>query len=304
MSLRGLSWLMLAALSISSPLIAGDGPTTAYLARKNKASGAINGAGSHLTSDAQGALSEKYLHDLQGSLRELVGPFHLDGFPAEGTIRPDDLIEGEVGNESLDGLYVESTDGSMQAVVSTKYLLAEWLARTDRSARDPRNLIPLEIGKAFAAELFYTWVFSDDTHYYRMAELPVVLNGRDGVAKAFLYVRTNDTPAPYKPNGIAVAVQIADRVVVIKEGFKDDFSATVMPTCTAQYQRDSATAGVLLKEYQESPGRDQKLFDRYQTLDDAANLAYQKCFQGLVSEQPYYSSLVRRAQALVDRVHY
>ena len=271
---------------------------------KDKAYAAVNSAGSHLTGDARGALSDHYLHDLRGALRSLVGPFRVDGLPVEGDIRPDDLIEGDLGYDTLDGLHVESTDRSMDAVISTRHLLSEWLVRTDRKVQDPKDFMPLDVGKAFTTELLYTWVFADDAHYYTMAELPVVLNGRNGVAKAVLYTRTSDTVGLYAPNGIAVAVEMEDRVVILKENFKDDFAVAVLPPCRSQFESDSAKDDALLKVYQASSHSEQKLFDPYQQLDDAANLEYQKCFQRLIPAQPYYSALISRAQALVDRVKY
>jgi len=304
MALKGLSWSVLAVLWSSPALAAGDGPTAAYIAMKDKAYAAVNNADSHLTTDAQGALSARYLRDLQGPLRGLVGPFRVDGLPTEGTIRPDDIIAGDLGSDTLDGLHVESTDGSIEAVISTRYLLSEWLVRTDREVRDPKDLLPMDIGKAFVTELFYTWVFADDAHYYSLAELPVAKDGRNSVAKAVLYTRTSDTPGLSVPEGIAVAVQMEDRVVVLKESFKDGFAVAALPSCNVQFKSDSAKADDVLKAYQASPHGDQKLFDRYQQLDDAANLEYQKCFQRLVPAQPYYSALIRRAQALVDRVKY
>lgn len=304
MSLKGLLWAVVAALWISPALATGDGPTAAYLAMKDKAYAAVNSAGSHPTGDAQDALAAHYLHDLQGDLRGLVGPFRVDGLPVEGTIRPDDLIEGDLGNDALDGLHVESTDRSMEAVISTSYLLSEWLVRTDREVQDPGNLLPLDLSKTFTMEAFYTWVFADDVHYYTMAELPVVLNGRNSMAKAVLYTRTSDTVGLDAPDGIAVAVEMEDRVVVLKQNFKDGFAVEVLPSCSSQFKNAKAKADALLTDYQVTPHRDQKLFDRYQQLDDAANLEYQKCFQRMIPAQPYYAALIKRAQALVDRVKY
>lgn len=300
---KGLLWGALAALWISPALATVDGPTAAYLAMRDKAHAAVNSAG-HLTGNAQDALATSYLHDLQGALRGLVGPFRVDGLPDEGTIQPGDLFEGDLGSDTLDGLHVESADRSVEAVISTSYLLSEWLARMDSKTQDPEYLLPLDISNAFTAELFYTWVFADDVHYYTMAELPVVLNGRNSVAKAVLYTRTSDTVGLYAPDGIAVAVEMEDRVVVLKENFNDGYAIPVLPSCVSQFKSASAKADELLKVYHASPHGDPKLFDRYQQLDDAANLEYQKCFQRLIPAQPYYSALIKRAQTLVNRVKY
>lgn len=303
-ALKGASLVLLAALGVSPVLAAVEEPTAAYLAMKANASAAVGNDGSRLSGDAQVSLNAHYLHVLQGPLQGLIGPFRVDGLPPEGTVRPDDLFEGELGSDALDGLYVSSSDGLMEAVISTRHLLSEWLSRTDKAAHDPRDLLPLDVSKAFTAELFYTWVFADDAHYYTMAELPVALKARAGVAKAILYTHTSDSPGLYEPDGIAVSVEMGDRVVVLKEDFRKDFRVAVLPPCKLQFEADTAKADALLKAYQASPHRDGKLFNAYQKLDDAAHLEYQKCFQRLIPEQPYYSTLVSRAQALVDRVQY
>src|SRR6201999_2818792 len=113
------------------------------------------------------------LTSLAGRLQGIVGPFAATGFHGPGGVDFDNLL-GEEGSEGLDGLVYESVDGQSSIVVTTRSLLATWIARVGRKL--PRRLVA-----ALATEDFYTFAIESDAAVYKYATIPIPDQSRLGI---------------------------------------------------------------------------------------------------------------------------
>jgi hypothetical protein len=289
--------LAVALFLLSPSSFAADASTTAYLAARDKAVAAVQREAKHEPIDALELRSQHALEGLQSMLRNIIGPIRIQGFPTEGTIHLETLID-ELGYGKLDGLFVKSFDGNMQAVVSSVPLLHDWLGRHQDSGVSHSGHLPIDMASAFMTEGFYMEAFEDDAYYYKFADLPVVAHHTGGIARAILFEHTQDTPAPYPPDGIAVSVVVDDRVFILKEST----AVREIPACKTAYEKDRDLAEVALRAYHASQLKDKAQFQKYTDLDDAASSNFQRCFQHHLAEQHYFPALVRQAQGLIDRI--
>ncbi|WP_445145825.1 hypothetical protein [Dyella sp. Tek66A03] len=290
--------LVLGVMLLSGRASASDAATSAYVAARNKAVVEIRVASEREPATVEPRNSSA-LNQLQGMIKQIIGPIRLEGFPTSGTSNVDDLVE-DLGYGKLDGIAVQSFDGKEQAVVSTMPLLRTWLRDTSDIAEHHPIATTADVVATFATEIFYTRVFQDDAYYYKYAELPVTSGSATGPARAILFAAAQDYPAPSPPDAIVVTVVSGEKVIVIKTKAK----APDIASCASTFKREYQLAQDAYAAYQKSRLRDKAAFDRSTDMEDRANSHYLQCYGQHLPEQPVYAELVREAQALVDKVQW
>jgi hypothetical protein len=287
-----------AAMLLFAPsLFAQDITTAAYLTARNQATAEIQNNPEHVPEDMLEAREKQALDRLQAMLRHLVGPIRIQGFPGSGSISLETLM-GDLGYGKLDGLSAKSFDGRTDALVSTVPLLKAWLGEHSDSWEGKPAGASLDIAKSFVMEDFYTQVFQDDSYYYLFAELPVIAHHQHSFARAVLYENAQDFVAPNPPENIAVSVVVGNTVFVLKERT----TTGQMAACKVAYDQDSALADAAFASYRASQLKDQAEFKKYTDLQEVADSNFRHCFQQHLTQQPYYTDLVKQAQSLVDRI--
>jgi len=228
-------------------------------------------------------------------MQGIVGPIRLAGFPSSGAYYIDTLTQ-ELGFGKLDAVSMKSLDGSTLALVTTMPLFDDWLKRNPDLLKGAAAAKSEPLAWAFASEEFYSSAFSDDAHYFKYADLPVIPGKGNGVVRAVLFAATQDYPAPYPPQGVVVAMVRGDQVMLLKKSV----TAPEIESCVASYRADMAEAELALLAYQSSKLTDKPQIDRYFKLEEAADTHYLQCYAQRLPETASYASLVREAQALVD----
>lgn len=280
---------------ILAPCHAMDAATSAYLTARDNAVAELADVGSRLPDAELVRRNDAARQKLERMMDGIIGPIHLNGFPVKGEYNVGTLLK-EMGFGMLDGMAVRSRDGQTLAVVTTEPLLRLWLAQNNNMFPHPEKSDVANVAEAFVSGEFYTSGMSDsDVAYNKYAELPVEQGM--GIARAILFVPSQDYPAPAAPQGILVAV-VRDGKVVL---FKEALTAPDISECSTTYARDIQRANELdAADHAAEPSKrpDAPLVLREERVSNA----FIQCYAEHLPRTASYPGLVRQAQALVDLV--
>jgi hypothetical protein len=241
--------------------------------------------------DALWARQAQELGDLERRLRVIIGPLDLDGFPREGTINLQTLVQ-ELGFGSLDGLAYDSQDKNTRIVVTTDELLAKWLPGAVQAQG------PLDIDGALKSEAFYTQsIDDDDAAITKFAEVPVRPPAGARFAFAMLVLRLQDYYAGV-PDEIIVSVMRGHKLFIVSR--RHAFTLDHIPICddiSRDYQArvDQASAA-----HRASRSGDAALSSEPSKLEEEGDIAYRRCFGEHAKEQSAFASVISQTQAIID----
>jgi len=287
-----LAWICALACTTAH---ATDAATANYLTARDKAIAELKDAALHVPDEELVRRDHASLQKLGGMMEGIVGPIHLEGFPTKGQYNVQTLLQ-DMGFGMLDGIAVKSDDGQVLAVETTESLLRVWLAQNNDIVKHRPNSRTVDVVDAFVTGEFYTSGMSDsDIAYNKYAELPVDQGA--GMAKAILFMPSQDYPAPYAPTGVLIAVMRGNRVVL----FRKALAAPDIHECAEAYARDSKKAGEqdAADRAAVTAGKGKVSWaDRDEMLSDA----FIQCYAQHLPHMASYPGLVREAQTLVDLV--
>lgn len=284
---------VLFALTAIGPAFADE---ASYLAKKRSYGEAI--AAALAEGKSTDTLQEEALVDLEGQLAAIVGPLDIDGLPASGSLNPSLLYKDEVGSTHLDGLDLESADGKLRAVASTRRLLEAWLKAKPEWWKDEPE-IARSLEAAFRSDLFYTLAISSDAGISRYADIPIAKPEGVEIAAAMLIVRAQEA-GPFAPEEIVVGVVAGGKVRIATLMHEAVFAAT--EACKSKWAEHENKAETAFKAYQASGLEDQAAFDTYSGHIASADAAFRACFKEKAVSEPAFAKVTDQARALVRRL--
>ncbi|OWT67974.1 MULTISPECIES: hypothetical protein [unclassified Achromobacter] len=262
MTLRALissAFLFAAASSLCMASPAGD-----YLKQKKQITADVEQAVTKGPIEDADKLDQEALLKLEATLRKLIGPLDLQGFPAEGKIALETLEQDQEGSGGLDGLSYTATDGQRQLLVTTKALLTAWFNTNGQVVERDDAL-----AAATTTPEFYTAAINDGAAVYNYASLPVQTGKSGGISEAILFKQGQDDVAPAAPDQIGVTEIHGDRVYVLWQ----KITVQDVAQCKNAFR----------------PGRD-------------TQESFLACFAQHLPAQPGYQALVKQAQGIVDEL--
>ena len=282
---------VLAAFSIivaSSTSIIAAAPEDTYLATRDKAVERIK----KLRGDAAAKLESQTLAELERQLRALIGPKRFNGLPTDGKITLETLNDG-VGLGLLDGLSFDNEDQSRRIIVTTQSLTAAWLKA--HKSWTPERPLPDTLQEAVKTEEFLTQAFGTGAAFVLYGALPVA--SRSGFVHASLFALSQDG-SPSKPESIIIVAVKGDRVFASQT----KLLAPVEPIAICDKLKDKLDlqAQALLKRYNATGSKNQKLFDDYVRLQAQTEVEFKGCFIKNAGSQPWFKTVVLEAQSLSD----
>jgi hypothetical protein len=154
------------------------------------------------------------------------------------------------------------------------------------------------IPAALKKERLYTSGLVVDLHWEWYAEIPVQKPPGATFAVAFLGLRSGDT-GDYAPNGIAIAVVTPTRAYFFDV---KSYDVPRIPECHAIWSRYEAKAEAAMARYRASHLKAEREAQDAQRLEEAGGSALRTCYAKEAPRQPFFPSVIRKAQALVNRV--
>ncbi|CAO3424675.1 hypothetical protein [Azospirillum endophyticum] len=274
-------------------------PLDGYLAARDRHIVALNREAEAGGVDSASRKEADARRELEGMLKAMVGPVAVRGFPADGRINLQTLLK-ELGFGMLDGIAYGEADNQRVVVATTEGLLRSWLKEhrdwwpgLGRMPQDPRT--------ALGEEDFYTQAISTEAAVARFAGLPVKAPGA-GFAVAMLATARQDVVLDV-PDRIVLSVVQGGRVFVAVEPVAAPIAP--IPACNAVWTQHEEAARRAWKVYSASKQDEatrETLFKKATGLETEGDRAYRRCFAQRLETQAAFQTVVRQAQALIDRL--
>ena len=282
---------------------AGSVGDDAYLAARRAAVARIktlDEAGGGYT-EARTQLETRLLHDLEGTLRRVVGPVAVKGFWAPGHANLQTL-SADVGAGALDAMSFQTRDQKTDLYVTTERVFLMWLKEHEVWFPDEPPL-PQDAKDALHVASFYTQAISADAAISLYGSPPVAPPGDATLAIAQLDGASQDQPAP-RPDQLTVSVMRRGKVLMIVTPLNTAFSP--IPACDAlratyETQREALSGAAEKKRKAAAADTvDEASMDALTHLEAEAAAATLRCFATHAKDQPAFAAAGAQAQALVD----
>lgn len=255
--------MVLAALLLGVGTAQAATPLEDYLGKRDRLVAALNKPGNE---DTLGERDMRALRELEILLVAMIRPMAVKGFPPEGRIALDTLIQ-EIGFGRLDGLVFGDAEGASAAYVTTRPLLRAWLK--EHEAWLPEERMPQNEPDALRWEGFYTQAIATDAEVVRYTELPV--NRPPGVDLAYaMLAASRQDLGGWEPDQLVVAAIKGERVYILVQ----PAAAKAITACRRSYPKAESN------EKQEA--------------------AYRRCYEREAENQPWFPAIVGHAQGLLD----
>lgn len=274
-----------------------ESPLEHYLATRDRSITELNRAAKAGDDGTVLKAEDQAFRQLEAMLKDLIGPVAIRGFPREGHISLETLLE-ELGFGQLDGLAYAPPDGERRVVATTDGLFRAWL-KASEARQHGVFAVPQDLREALRSDDVYTMAIGSDSRIDRFAELPVASATADDMF-AMLAIHRQDI-GPWMPDRIIVSLVRNGRVFVAVE--PTSMPIEPIPECSAIWTRYEQANRDALRVYWGSKADEatrQALFKKAITLEGEGDDAHRRCFAEHVKEQGYYQAVVRQAQALVD----
>lgn len=255
--------MVLAALLLGLGTAQAATPLEEYLAKRDRLVAALAKPGNE---DTLGERDARALRELEVLLKAMIKPAAVKGFPAEGRIALDTLIQ-EIGFGRLDGLVYDDADGASAAFVTTRPLLRAWLK--EHEAWLPGERMPQNEPDALRWDGFYTQAIASDAEVVRYSELPVSRPAGVGFAYAMLALSRQDLGG-WEPDQLVVAAIKGERVYILVQ------PAAVKAIAVCRRSHPKAET------------------------NEKQDAAYRRCFEREADSQPWFPAITGQAQGLVD----
>jgi hypothetical protein len=222
---------------------------------------------------------------LEKQMLAIVGSSAPKGFGA-AKFNLGSLFTGDMDFGRLDGLVFEADDGRTQMIVTTLPLLQRWLKSKEELSPDPDT--------AIRTTAFLMQAVQTDAAILRYADIPL------GVPRSFaiLVGRTQDQ-APTQADEAFVTAIRGDRVFIASAGLKQPIA---IAACSSE--RIAADRRIeKLSNAGAKKGEDDEAFSkRMETMRDAAEADFLKCFAERAPKEPRFAAAIARAKELHDRM--
>jgi hypothetical protein len=245
------------------------------------------------TGDEGAAAHDRALADLEGKLRQIIGPVAIKGLPGDGKSFIDTLLEGDEDFARLDGLFVTSKDESLTVVVTTPRLFDIWMRTHEDFWKE--NPLPSDLRAALKRDDFYTQALSSGSAVVIYADIPVTAPPGADLAVAVLNTHTQDL-VPAVPDEMIITVRRADRMFFISSKAK----AGRIAACDKSHAQIKKQADAAAVAYEKSGRKDAKLEEKMTQAERAIDEAYPSCFATQARNASFFPALIKQAQQLVD----
>ncbi|MBN3723266.1 hypothetical protein [Burkholderia sp. Ac-20379] len=264
-------FLLAASTSLCMAATAGD-----YLNERTQSAAEVARVAAKGSDDATSAAQTKALDRLQTTLRGVIPPQHVKGFPAQGKITLQTLVAGEPGYGGLDGLVYAAQDDRKHLIATTRPLLDAWLKVYGHSVKLPANPAGVLSSGAFwggAINEGGADAIHNANTVVKYADLPVKAAKAGAVAKAILFTQGEDEDPNAAPDLVGVALLQGERVYV---RWDRTAGAPATSACLKAYQSDKADG---------SPGG-----------------AFAQCYGKRAAASSGFAAAVKQAQGIVDEL--
>jgi hypothetical protein len=228
---------------------------------------------------------EKARSALEKQMLAIVGPAAPKGFGA-AKFNLGSLFTGDVDFGRLDGLVFEADDGRTQMIVTTLPLLQRWLKSKAELSADP--------DQAMGTTAFLIHAVQTDAAILRYADIPLSTPR----TFAMLANRTQDQ-APTEANEVFVAAIRGDRVFIANAELKQPIAIAACSSArrmSDQRIEKASDAGAGKGE------NDEAFSKRMETMRDAAEADFLKCFAERAPKEQRFAAAIARAKELYDRM--
>lgn len=220
-------------------------------------------------------------------LTEVVGPFKVDGFPSRGRASPAAISNNPCCQE-MDSFEFKNDKG-------------EWLYVTTQGLAKsfyPAAASPLDYIAAMVPLVSFAALPESAATKY--ADLPVRGANKNYLVHAFVATyNVGDSGTPAAPDKIMVFVFAGDRIFFMASPVKPP----EIPECTKKWSEINNKASAPFDAFVASNRKNQKLLEESNRLEAQAIDAAVSCYQQEAKNQPFFASLVKQAQSMVDRIH-
>ena len=224
------------------------------------------------------------LDSLKQPIRDIIGPFRIDGFSGEGELAFGSEYDTDNPCDQLDGLlfYNKHTKETLQ--VTTKGLIDNYLERQGvigkKNSSDTRPLYEIYVALSDMSDADLN-EFSVDYE----GLIPVKKQGWQDFAYAEFYTGGQEL-GPWQPSNIKVVVGIKGRVFMLDSPVIE--GNYEIPKCKRIWDK---VAGMLYSS-------DRKSGD----MVDDGYMAYRRCYVKHAKSQPFFAILTSQAQSMVARL--
>jgi hypothetical protein len=245
------------------------------------------------TGDEGVAAHDRALADLEGKLRQIIGPVAIKGLPGDGKSFVNTLFEGDEDFARLDGLFVTNANESLTAVVTTPRLYDIWLRTHEDFWKEAP--LPRDLRAALKRDDFYTQALSGGSAVVIYADIPVTAPVGADLAVAVLNTHTQDL-IPAAPDEMIITVRRADRLFFITTRAK----AGRIAACDKSHAELTKQAEAAAAAFEKSGRKDAKLEEKMTQAEHAVDEAYPSCFATQARSASFFPALVKQAQQLID----
>ena len=282
-----LGGLALACLALATPTPGRATPLDDYLKARDAYVAKFDPGEKQLDYDKISKAHDAALADLEKMTRGMIGAVEINGADA-GKINLGSLVKGDIDVGKLDGLVYKLDGGKTEVVVSTRGLLAKWLAEhKDWWGKKTAN-VPQALPQALAFEGLYTQALSGDAAVSRYADLPVTKPAGAEIAVAMLDLRDQNVGVG-KPDEIIAARVSGETVYIVSSPIAG--KPTAFAVCDAQWKTVERKAA---KTTAKTTG------DTALKLEEDGAAAYRACYAEKLKPTPAFASLTAQAQKLID----
>jgi hypothetical protein len=245
------------------------------------------------TGDEGAAAHDRALADLEGKLRQIIGPVVIKGLPGDGKSFVNTLLDGDEDFARLDGLFVTNADESLTVVVTTPRLYDVWLRTHEDFWKE--SPLPRDLRAALKRDDFYTQALSNGSAVVTYADIPVTAPAGADLAVAVLNVHTQDA-IPAVPDEMIITVRRADRMFFITTKAK----AGRIAACDKSHAQLTKQAEAAAAAYEKSGRKNEALEKKSTEAERAVEDAYPNCFATQARNASFFPALVKQAQQLID----
>lgn len=279
--------LWIALLALLPSVASAASPEQNYLAARDAKIRELVAAEKKLGADRTLKLHERAVADLEGKLKQLIGPSVLTvpGVGKTPKANYEALTPDDMGYGMLDGLVYRSKNKAL-VVVTTEGLFKAWVHDKDKG-------LPDDPAKAVTQETFYTQAVNSDATMSKYADLPIKKPAAATFAVAMLAGWAQDT-GPWEPDEVVLSVLQGSKFYVVRVPASAKLGS--IPACKALWDDSMKKREKEAERLRANP----KTTDRSEQIENEGEAAYQSCYRERAPKEKGFAELVRQAQRIAD----
>jgi hypothetical protein len=235
---------------------------------------------------------QRALDDLEGKLRQIIGPVAIKDLAPDGKINLDTLSMGDEDFGRLDALVYSAPGGEDAAdktrvVVTTGTLLDRWLRAHKKWWAPDFPDMPQTVSAAVKTEEFYTQAIGNGAAIVKYAEVPLARPAPAAPATVLLIARSQvDDPSP--PDELLVSLVQGGRFYLISAPAK--VVIAIPAPCQKAWNDAQQKLGTVKNDKQ------------HDKLEKASVAAYHVCFAARAKDDTAFAALADQARQLIERL--